>query len=156
MKLIFKQKMFSFLDSYNIYNENGKIMFTVKSQFYLFGKHFYVYDKVGQIVGQLKQKPFTYLPVFDIYLDYEHVGRISKKLNRMHPTYVVDYKDWLVEGNFFEYNYTVKKYVDEVVATVSKRFFNMTDTYEINVLDENDAVPALMLALAIDGAKDIR
>ena len=78
MKLIFKQKMFSFFDSYNIYNENGKIMFTVKSQFYLFGKHFYVYDKVGQIVGRLKQKAFTYLPVFDIYLCGENF--FGKKL----------------------------------------------------------------------------
>lgn len=156
MKLIFKQKVFSLLDSYNIYNENGKIMFTVKSQFYLFGKHFYVYDKVGQVVGRLKQKPFTYMPVFDIYLDWEYVGRISKKLPRMYPTYVVDYKDWLVEGNFFEHKYTIKKYVDEVVATISKKIFNLTDMYEINVVDENDAVPALMVALAIDGEKDFR
>ena len=32
MKLLFKQKMFSWLDSYDIYNEQGEVVFTVKGQ----------------------------------------------------------------------------------------------------------------------------
>ena len=32
MKLLFKQKMFSWLDSYEIYNEEGDIVYTVKGQ----------------------------------------------------------------------------------------------------------------------------
>ena len=154
MKLIFKQKILSFLDSYNIYDENEKVVFTVKSKFRLFGKHFYVYDKMGQIIGELRQKIFSFSPAFEIYLDWQYVGGISKRLSFFKHTYVVDYKDWLVEGNFFEWNYTIKKCVDEVVATVTKELFNFTDTYTINVVDEKDAIPALMLVLAIDAEKD--
>lgn len=33
MKLIFKQRLFSWLDSYDIYDEQGNVVFTVKDVF---------------------------------------------------------------------------------------------------------------------------
>ena len=63
---------------------------------------------------------------------------------------------WSVEGNIFEWDYTIKKCANEIIATVTKELFKFTDTYTINVIDEKDAIPALMLVLAIDAEKDQR
>lgn len=35
MKLIFKQSLFSWLDSYDIYDEQGNVVFTVKGELIL-------------------------------------------------------------------------------------------------------------------------
>ena len=39
------------------------------------------------------------------------------------------------------------------VATVTKEFFNWSDTYAIDVENPNDALTALMLVVAIDAEK---
>lgn len=155
MKLIFKQRLFSFLDSYDIFDENDQVVFTVKSKLN-FGRHYQVFYKTGEMVGELKQKIFCFLPTFEIFLNDIYTGCVSREFSFFKPRYIVDYKDWLVEGNFFEWDYTIKKYTSGVVATVTKELFNFTDTYTIDVVDEKDVIPALMLVLAIDAEKDQR
>lgn len=39
------------------------------------------------------------------------------------------------------------------MATISKEIFHMTDTYMINVVNDKDALCALMLVIAIDAEK---
>ena len=40
-----------------------------------------------------------------------------------------------------------------IVASISKELFHMTDQYVIDVTNENDAIYALMFVLAIDAEK---
>ena len=58
-----------------------------------------------------------------------------------------------MEGNFFEWDYTIQDRSGYEIATVSKELFNWTDTYVIDVADPEDALGALMLVLAIDAEK---
>ena len=44
MKLLIKQRIFSWTDSYDIYDENGDVYFTVKGQL-SWGHTFKIYDK---------------------------------------------------------------------------------------------------------------
>lgn len=54
MKLLFKQRLFSWLDSYDIYDENRNTIFTVKGV--LAFKHcFKVYDADGNEVGTIRE-----------------------------------------------------------------------------------------------------
>ena len=59
MKLLFKQKMFSWLDSYDIYNEQGEVVFTVKGQLD-WGHCLKIYDSSGQCrYGERKSADFS-------------------------------------------------------------------------------------------------
>jgi uncharacterized protein YxjI len=58
-----------------------------------------------------------------------------------------------VEGDFFEWDYSILNAAGKRVAEVSKELWNFTDTYTIDVADPQDAVYALMLVLAIDAEK---
>ena len=44
MKLLFKQRIFSWLDSYDIYDEKGETVYTVKGQL-SFGHKLFIYNK---------------------------------------------------------------------------------------------------------------
>ena len=61
MKLIFKQKILSFLDSYKVYDENDNIYFEIKGKI-SFGKLFKIYNSYNEEIGTLKRNLFTFLP----------------------------------------------------------------------------------------------
>ena len=151
MKLLFKQRFFSWFDSYDIYDESGETMFTVEGQL-SWGHELHVLDKNGSHIATLKERIFTFLPKFEIYIGEEYVGEIVKEFTFFKPSFSVDFMGWSVDGDFFEWDYEIN---DETrtVATVSKELFNWTDTYTIDVNDPADALPALLAVLAIDAVK---
>ncbi len=152
MKLLFKERFFSWFDSYDIYDETGNTVYVVKGQF-SWGHCLKVFDAQGNEIGMLQEKVFTFLPKFEIYLHNNYVGCISKEFTFFKPKFDIDFNGWHVEGDFFEWDYSIMDTTGNCIADVSKEIFNWTDTYTINVVREQDAICALMLVLAIDAEK---
>lgn len=152
MKLMFKQRFLSWFDSYDIYDEAGNVMFTIKGQL-SWGHLLKVYDAYGNEIGTVREKILTWLPRFEIYFGDQYAGCISKELSLFRPKYNIEYNGWHVEGDFWEWNYSIVGQNGYSVATVSKELFHWTDTYVIDVNDPRDAVTALMLVVAIDAEK---
>ena len=152
MKLLFKQRLFSWFDSYDIYDEAGNTVYTVKGQL-SWGHCLKIYDVNGNEVGTVQERIFTMLPKFEIYEEEKYVGCISKEFSFFKPRYNIDYNGWHVEGNFMEWDYDILNVSRRQVAQVSKQLFNWTDTYVIDVNHPQDAMSTLMLVLAIDAEK---
>ena len=152
MKLIFKQRLFSWFDSYDIYDEAGNTVFTVKGEL-SWGHLLRIYDAIGNDVGYIKERVFTFLPKFEIYLGDNYMGCISKEFTFFKPKFNIDYNGWTVDGDWFEWDYSIFNSTGQTVATVSKELWNWSDTYVIDVRDPNDAICVLMLVLAIDAEK---
>ncbi len=152
MKLLFKQRFFSWLDSYDIYNEAGETVFTVRGEL-AWGHCLKVYDANGLEIGTVKERVLTFLPKFEIYLGQSYVGCIEKEFSLFKPRFNIDYNGWHVEGDFFEWEYSIHDNYGREIAQVSKELFNWTDTYVIDVVNPEDALSALMLVLAIDAEK---
>lgn len=152
MKLLFKQRFFSWFDSYDIYNEAGDTVYTVKGQL-SWGHCLKIFDAYGNEIGMVKQRILTFLPKFEMYLGDRYLGCIHKEFTFFKPKYNIDCNGWHVEGDFFEWDYTILNSSGRNIATVSKELFNWTDTYVIDVTDPQDALCALMLVLAIDAEK---
>lgn len=152
MKLLFKQRLFSWFDSYDIYSETGETLYTVKGQL-SWGHRLKIFDAYGNELGTVNQKVLTFLPKFEIYLGENYIGCINKELSFFKPRYNIDFNGWSVEGNFFEWDYEIFSSDGREIASVSKELFNWTDTYVIDVVNPGDALCALMLVLAIDAEK---
>ena len=152
MKLLFKQRFFSWFDSYDIYDESGNTVYTVEGQL-SWGHCLKIFDKAGNEVGTVKERILTFLPKFEIYLGNDYTGCISKEFSFFTPRFDIDFNGWHVDGNFFEWDYRIIDSGYKEIATVSKELFNWTDTYVIDINDPEDALCALMLVLAIDAAK---
>jgi len=152
MKLLFKQRFFSWFDSYDIYSEAGETIFTVKGQL-AWGHCLKIFDARGNEVGTVKERILTFLPKFEMYIGDSYLGCISKEFSFFKPRYNIECNGWHVEGNVFEWDYTVTDPKGNRIADVNKELFNWTDTYTIDVSDPSDMLPALMLVLAIDAEK---
>ena len=152
MKLLFKQRLFSWFDSYDIYDEAGQTVYTVKGQL-AWGHCLNIYDTYGNLSGTVKEKLLTWLPKFEMYFKEQYVGCICKEFSLFIPKFTVDCNGWQVEGDWFEWDYRILGRNGQAVATVTKEILNWTDTYVIDVADPQDALCALMLVLAIDAEK---
>ena len=115
-----------------------------------------VHDSGGSLVGRAERQMLTFLPKFDIYIDDEYKGTVTKEFSFFKPSFDIDYLGWRVEGDVFEWDYEIVSSTGEVMATVSKELFNFTDTYVMNIKYPQSALHVLMLVLAIDAEKDSR
>ncbi len=152
MKLIFKQRFFSWFDSYDIYNEAGDTVYTVKGQL-AWGHCLKIFDPLGNEIGTVKERVLTFLPKFELYLGENYIGCISKEFTFFRSKFNIDCNGWRIDGDFLEWDYTIFDASGRSVAAVSKELFRLTDTYVIDVRDPQDALCALMLVLAIDAEK---
>ena len=78
MKLLFKQRFFSWFDSYDIYDEAGSTVYVVRGQF-SWGHCLKIFDPTGSELGTVKQRVFALPPKFDLYRGDAHIGCISKE-----------------------------------------------------------------------------
>ena len=152
MKMLFKQKVFSWLDSYDIFDEAGNTLYTVKSKL-AWGHCLKIYDSTGNEVGTVREKVLTWLPKFEMYEGEVFVGEIRKEFSFLRPKFTVDCSGWNMEGNWVEWDYSIVSSSGQPVATVSKQLWKWSDTYAIDVNDPANALRVLMLVLAIDAEK---
>lgn len=152
MRMLFKQRLFSWFDSYDIYDEAGNVLFVVKGQ-PAWGHRLIIFDSAGQELGMVKQRLFTWLPKFELYAGGRYLGCVSRDFSLFKPRYSVDCRGWRMEGDIFQWDYSVVSATGQPVATISKELFHWTDTYVIDVVYPPDALLVLMLALAVDAEK---
>ena len=153
MKLLFRQRAFSWFDSYDIYDENENTVYVVKGQL-SWGHCLKIYDpEEQQELGTVKEEILTWLPKFEMYLEETYVGCIRKEFSFFHPRFTLDCNGWSVEGAIMEWDYQILDENGALVATVSKELLRLTDTYIIDVANPDHALLALMVVLAIDAEK---
>lgn len=153
MILRFKQKMFSWLGSYSVFDEEGNTVYTVKGEL-SWARRFRIYDAGGNDVGLVKKHIWSLYPSCDLICADHTVATIRKEITFVHPHFTFSGElDWDMQGNWTEWDYTITDSSGVVRATLCKEFWNWTDTYRMEIPDERDALYVLMTVIAIDAEK---
>ena len=155
MKLLFRQRFFSWFDSYDIYDEAGNTVYTVQGKL-SWGHKLHILDAYGEHIGTVKERVITLLPRFQMFYRDAYIGEIYKRWTFFRPHYTIDLNGWDVQGDLMGWDYRVTAPGGYEIAQISKRLFRLTDTYEIDVANPQDALYVLMLVLAIDAEKCTR
>ncbi len=151
MKLMFKQRLFSWLDSYDVFDRDGSAVYTVKGEL-SWGHRLQIYDAQGEHLGTVQEKVLTLLPRFQLYLGDQLAGTITKEFTFFRPRFTLDCNGWTVDGDLWEWDYQVMA-GSRTVMSLQKQVWNWTDTYSMNIPQPKDALLCLMIVLAIDAAK---
>ena len=153
MKLLLKQKLFSILDSFDVYGEDGNVAYKVKSELAL-GHKLKILNSQGEAVGEVRQKLIAITPTFELHEKENPIGTLRKKLFKLFGSaYTIDELGWTAEGSFTEWDYKIKDSNGNQVAKIGKQLLNLTDTYAIDVANPQNALYALMFVIAIDAEK---
>ena len=155
MELHIRQRIFSWGDSYDVFDDSGEARYEVRSAFFSLGHQIHVYDKQADEgrdeVGSIRQKLFTLMPTFEIEIGGRVIGTVRKKFTLLRQNYEVDYRGWDVEGDFLGWDYKVVQASREVLS-ITREIWNWSDTYTLRFRNPADEIPGLLLVLAIDAA----
>lgn len=149
-KLYIKQKVFAFLDKFNIYNEDQEVEYIVEGDFTLL-KRLTCMTPDREKVFQLNGK-WAFLPTYEISRNGEPFMMIKKDFTFFKPSYTIEGADWHVEGSFLGYQYNIVDSKGGLVASIDKAFLSWGDFYELCITEEENTWPALAVVLAIDAA----
>lgn len=152
MKLLFKQRLFSWLDSYDIFYEDGSAAFTVEGRL-SWGHKLVISDGSGRELGMVKEEALAFLPRFSIYLEGQETGCIRKEFSLFRPVFHLDCLGWRIEGDLLQWDYIITDAAGAEVAHIGKQLLQWTDTYVLDIREERNALYVLMIVLAIDAAK---
>jgi len=151
MKLLIKQRVFSWTDSYDVYDEAGNVRYFVKAEFFSWGHKLHVYDAWDNEVGLIRERILSLMPVFEIEINGVPQGIIEKKFTFFKPKYEIDFNGWRVEGDFMGWDYDVYSGCGAIIH-ISKELFRWGDTYVIDFVNPADELEGLLLVIAIDAA----
>lgn len=151
MELLFRQRLFSWLDSYDVFDREGNTVYTVKGEL-SWGHRLQIYDAGGWHLGTVQEKVLAWLPRFELYSGGRLVGTLTKELSLLRPKFRLDCNGWRVEGDVWEWDYRVMEGSFQV-SSLTKKLWNWTDTYRMEIARPEDALLCLMIILSIDAAK---
>lgn len=151
MKLLIKQRVFAWGDTYDIYDEYGNVKYMVKAEVFAFGHQLHVYNALGNEIGQIHQKLLTLMPQFEIEIGGRVYGTISRQFTFFKPQYEIDFNGWRVEGDFLGWEYDVYSGCSPIIH-ITKEWMHWGDTYVIDIANPQDELMGLMLVIAIDAA----
>ena len=110
-----------------------------------------VSDMDGNEVAYVHQKVLSLVPKYFIEVNGQEEVELKGHITLFKPHYTLDLggDSWEIRGDFMAHEYEMTR-GKEVVATVTKKWFSWGDTYLLDVENDDDALFALGVMLAID------
>lgn len=149
MKLYIIQRFLSLNDSFQVLDENEQVKYNVEGKIFSLGRKFSIYNLNGKEVSRVEQEIFRIFPKFNVYIEDKKLLDIEKRLSFFKQVYEIEGLDWIIEGDITSHEYEIKQGTN-LVASISKKWFKLTDTYEIDIKEDKDEIVALAVVLSID------
>lgn len=153
MKLCIRQKVFSWVDRFTVFDENGADKYYVEGELFSWGKKLHVTDANGREAAFIQQKVSSFMPRFFVYIDGRECAEIVKRFTFFYEKYEIEGLDWTIEGDFWLHEYRITQNGREIVS-LSKEWFTWGDCYALDIADPKNETLALAVVLAIDAAHE--
>ena len=157
MRYIIREKFFRIAEDSIIQGEDGAPIYQVKGKIFPLHHTLVLRDLAGNELATVEKQILSMTPKFHITRHGEEAATVRKKLiSPLVDRFTVDIPgpdDLHVTGSIFEHNFTIER-KESVVATVSKRWVALTDTYGVDTAEGEDDILILAVVLAIDLTED--
>lgn len=153
MKLYIRQKAFSWVDRFTVFDENGADKYYVEGELFSWGKKLHVTDVNGREAAFIQQKVSSFTPRFFVYIDGRECAEIVKRFTFFYEKYEIEGLDWTIEGDFWLHEYRITQNGREIVS-LSKEWFTWGDCYALDIADPKNETLALAVVLAIDAVHE--
>lgn len=151
MNLYIKQKVFSWSDRYNVFDENGNPVFEVEGEVFSWGAKIHLYDLNNNELFYIKQKLMVFLPEYEIYTGDTLRAIIKKEFTLFTPRLDVQssFGDFVIEGNFFDMDFTIMCN-NLMLGEIHKEWLTFGDSYCLSIVNPENAAFFTSLVIAID------
>jgi uncharacterized protein YxjI len=157
MRYVIREKIFRLGEDSVITNEAGQPVLTVDGKVLSLHNRLIVRDMAGNELVQVHRHLIALRPTYEISRRGQELAEVRKHLiSPFVDRFTIDIpgpNDIHVSGSLFEHEYTFEQ-GGMVVATVSKRWFSLSETYGVDIAPGQDDLLILASVLALDLAED--
>lgn len=156
MFLKMKEKIFTLTANFSIQDELDNDKFFVRGKFLSFGHKATLMDSNENELMYIEQKVLTFLPEYHVFDEnHNEIGRLKKKLTFFKPSYFItsSFGDYEIDGDVWSHAFTITKN-GHICAEVSKKWLSFSDTYGIDIKDDENVPFLVAMIIAIDFIMD--
>jgi len=154
---LIRERFFRLGEDSDITDEQGRPAFQVDGKVLSLRNRLVIRDPAGREVAQVHRKLAALRPTYRVTIGGEDAAEVRKRLfTPFGDRFTIDVPgpdDLEMAGDLSDHEFTIRR-GDQVVATVSKRWFSMRDTYAVDVAAGQDDLLILASVLALDLAED--
>ncbi len=151
MRFQLQERLISIGDDYWIENAAGQRMFKVNGKVMRLRDTWLLEDATGHEVAKIQERKLSVRDAIKIEFAGRH-ATVKKALVGIRDRFHVDVDggdDLKVHGNIVDHEYEIERHGD-TIATVSKKWFRVRDSYGVEVRAIEDAPLVLATTVALD------
>ena len=150
-----QRKLFSIGEDFWVENERGEPVFKVDGKVLRIRETFVLEGLDGSELATIEAKLIAIRPTMIIERDGRRYATVKKALfTLLHQHFTIEAEDGQVleaEGDITNHEYEIRSRSDgQTVASISKRWFTLRDTYGVAIAPGQDQVLLLAAAVCID------
>jgi uncharacterized protein YxjI len=157
VRYLIRERFFRLGEDSEVTDEHGRPVLNVDGKVLSLTDRLVLRDPEGREVAEVQRKLVAMRPTYEVSVAGEEVAKVRKHLfTPFRDRFTIDVPgpdDLEMEGDLFDHEYTIRR-GGQTVATVSKRWFTMRDTYAVDVAPGQDDLLLLAGVLALDLAED--
>jgi uncharacterized protein YxjI len=157
MRYVIREKIFHLGEDSAITDESGQPVFQVDGKVFSLHNTLLVRDLEGNEVARVERELISLTPTYHITIHGQDIAEVRKNIFSLFiERFTIDIPgpgDLTIEGSLFEHEYTIKR-EESVVATVSKAWLSLSETYGVDIAPGENDLLILTSVLALDLAED--
>ena len=154
---LIRERFFRLGEDSEITDDQGRPVLHVDGKVLSLRDRLVLRDPEGHEVAQVQRKLVALRPTYEITVGGREVAEVRKHFfTPFGDRFTIDIPgpgDLEMAGNLFDHEFAVRR-GGQMVATVSKRWFTLRDTYAVDIAPGEDDLVILASVLALDLAED--
>ncbi len=150
---VIRERFFSIGDDFDVLDEHGAKLFHVDGKVLSVRDKVMIEDPSGQEVATLHRHLVALRPTYEIRIGGEKAAEVRKKLfTPFRDKFTIDVPgpdDLEMKGNLLDHEYVIERGGEEV-ASVSKRWLTIRDTYAVKITAGVEPLLIIGSVLALD------
>ena len=146
-----REKMMAIGDDYWIEDDDGNKVFKVNGKAARLRETFILEDPQGNELSKIQEKKLTVRDKMTIEWG-DSQATVRKRLLGIRDHYIIEVdgaEDLKAHGNIVDHEYDIERDGD-TVATVSKKWFRVRDTYGVQLAEDQDVALILAITVCVD------
>ncbi|MFO0953234.1 MAG: LURP-one-related family protein [Isosphaeraceae bacterium] len=153
MRYVLRQKILSWGEDFTIHDESGREVYYVDGKAFSLGHQLSILDFAGREQAYIRQKLLSWGPSYTVERGGEVLAVVRKHLSTLFACkFTVDVPgpdDLEASGGLLDHEYTFER-GGRTVARVTKHWVSFSDSYGVEIDDDEDQVLILASAVVID------
>ena len=150
---VIKERFFDVGDDFDITDDSGQVVLHVDGKVLSLRDKLVIEDPHGAEVASVHRQLIALRPTYHIEIGGEKAAEVRKQLfTPFREKFTIDLPgddDLTMTGDLFDHEYTVERGGREV-ASVSKRWLSIRDSYAVRIVDGEHHVLILAAVLALE------